>query len=312
LEEPVKFNDLQLAIIDEQHRFGVEQRSLLRAKGQSPHLLVMTATPIPRSLALTIYGDLDVSVMDEMPAGRIPVETFVLMPLERERAYNLISKQISEGHQAFIIYPLIQMNEDNDVKAAIEESERLQKEIFPLNKIGLLHGKMKTDEKESVMQQFRNNDLQILVSTSVIEVGVDIPNATVMLIEGADRFGLAQLHQFRGRVGRGGNKSFCLLIPNMDDSVENQRLTVMTQTNDGFFLAEKDLELRGPGDFLGDRQSGFIDLKMAKLTDIHLIEKARTFAQEIFATDPDLSNSAHTLLRESLLRFWQHGTGDIS
>lgn len=210
LEEPVKFKDLQFAIIDEQHRFGVEQRALLRAKGQSPHLLVMTATPIPRSLALTIYGDLDVSVMDEMPLGRIPVETFVLMPIERERAYNLISKQISEGHQAFIIYPLIQQNEEIDLKAAIEESERLQKEIFPKIKIGLLHGKMKADEKETVMTQFRNDELQILVSTSVIEIGVDIPNATVMLIEGADRFGLAQLHQFRGRVGRGGNKSFCL------------------------------------------------------------------------------------------------------
>lgn len=312
LEEPVKFKDLQFAIIDEQHRFGVEQRALLRAKGQSPHLLVMTATPIPRSLALTIYGDLDVSVMDEMPLGRIPVETFVLMPIERERAYNLISKQISEGHQAFIIYPLIQQNEDIDLKAAIEESERLQKEIFPLNRIGLLHGKMKADEKEIVMQQFRKNKLQILVSTSVIEVGVDIPNATVMLIEGADRFGLAQLHQFRGRVGRGGNKSYCLLIPNVDDAIENQRLTVMTQTNDGFILAEKDLEQRGPGDFLGDRQSGFMDLKMAKLTDIHLIEKARTFAQQIFGIDPDLSRSEHTLLRESLVRFWQQGTGDIS
>ncbi len=312
LEEPVKFKDLQFAIIDEQHRFGVEQRALLRAKGQSPHLLVMTATPIPRSLALTIYGDLDVSVMDEMPLGRIPVETFVLMPIERERAYNLISKQISEGHQAFIIYPLIQQNEEIDLKAAIEESERLQKEIFPKIKIGLLHGKMKADEKETVMTQFRNNELQILVSTSVIEVGVDIPNATVMLIEGADRFGLAQLHQFRGRVGRGGNKSFCLLIPNVDDAIENQRLTVMTQTNDGFILAEKDLELRGPGDFLGDRQSGFMNLKMAKLTDIHLIEKARTFAQQIFGIDPDLSSFEHALLRESLTRFWQQGTGDIS
>lgn len=312
LEEPVKFKDLQFAIIDEQHRFGVEQRALLHAKGQSPHLLVMTATPIPRSLALTIYGDLDVSVMDEMPLGRIPVETFVLMPIERERAYNLISKQISEGHQAFIIYPLIQQNEEIDLKAAIEESERLQKEIFPKIKIGLLHGKMKADEKETVMTQFRNNELQILVSTSVIEVGVDIPNATVMLIEGADRFGLAQLHQFRGRVGRGGNKSFCLLIPNVDDAIENQRLTVMTQTNDGFILAEKDLELRGPGDFLGDRQSGFMNLKMAKLTDIHLIEKARTFAQQIFGIDPDLSSFEHALLRESLTRFWQQGTGDIS
>jgi ATP-dependent DNA helicase RecG len=312
IEEPVIFQDLQFIVIDEQHRFGVAQRALLRSKGNNPHLLVMTATPIPRSLALTIYGDLDLSVLDELPAGRQPIETHVLSPLERERAYTLIHNQVVEGHQAFIIYPLVEKSDRDEVKAAVEEHARLQSEVFPHFKLGLLHGRMKPAEKDQVMSQFRAGDFQILVSTSVVEVGVDIPNATVMMIEGANRFGLSQLHQFRGRVGRGPDKSICLLVPETEDAIENARLTVMTQTNDGFVLAERDLDQRGPGDFLGTRQAGFAEFKMANLTDIRLIEKARKQAIALFDQDPDLSDPDHAALLKTFHRFWGDGRGDVS
>jgi len=313
IEDPVTFANLQLVVVDEQHRFGVEQRAALRSKGESPHLLVMTATPIPRSLALTVYGDLDLSIMDEMPPGRQPVGTYVLMPRERERAYSLIRSQIEQGRQAFIIYPLVEESENEEVKAAVSEQVHLQEEIFPELRIGLLHGRMRPDEKENVMALFRNGDFQILVSTSVVEVGVDVPNATVMLIEGANRFGLAQLHQFRGRVGRGGDKAYCLLIPDTPDEVANERLHVMVETNDGFVLAERDLEQRGPGQFLGTRQSGYAaDLRMASLTDVRLIEKARRHAQVLFEKDPDLNQPSHQLLASSLQRFWNGDNGDIS
>lgn len=306
IEDPVAFKDLQLTVIDEQHRFGVNQRSALRAKGNNPHLLVMTATPIPRSLALTLYGDLDLSVMDEMPVGRLPISTHVLRPQERERAYSLIRSQIKTGRQVFIVYPLIEESEKMEtVKAAVDDHERLSKEIFPDLKVGLLHGKMKPDEKERIMAEFRDGTYNILVSTTVIEVGVDVPNATVILIEGANRFGLAQLHQLRGRVGRGGGESFCLLIPDHEDAAENERLMVMTETSDGFKLAEMDLKLRGPGEFLGTRQSGFAgSLKMASLTDITLIEKASAFAKNIFEADAELKLPENTMLSEALDRFW--------
>jgi ATP-dependent DNA helicase RecG len=312
IEDSVIFNDLELVIIDEQHRFGVGQRARLRAKGENPHLLVMTATPIPRSLALSVYGDLDLSVIDEMPPGRQEISTHVLTPRERERAYRLIQSQIEEGHQAFIIYPLVEESDKSEEKAAVEEHERLQKEIFSDFKLGLLHGRLRPSEKEEVMTQFRDGEFQILVSTSVVEVGVDVPNATVMLIEGAHRFGLAQLHQFRGRVGRGQEKSYCLLIPSNDEAVENERLKAMEATNDGFVLAEKDLEQRGPGDFLGTRQSGFSELKMAKLTDVMLIEKARREAIALFERDPNLEQPEHQLLGEAMQRFWQAEEGDFS
>ena len=225
IEGPVQFKDLQFAVIDEQHRFGVEQRAELRSKGTNPHLLVMTATPIPRSLALTVYGDLDLSVMDEMPVGRQPINTHVLRPQERERAYTLIRGQIQEGRQTFIIYPLIEESEKmEDLRAAVDDYEVLSKEIFPDLKLGLLHGRMKPDEKDETMMKFRDKQYDILVSTTVVEVGVDVPNATVMLIEGADRFGLAQLHQLRGRVGRGSEQSYCLLVPTHEDATENERL----------------------------------------------------------------------------------------
>jgi ATP-dependent DNA helicase RecG len=313
IEEPVQFKDLQLTVIDEQHRFGVEQRAALRRKGESPHLLVMTATPIPRSLALTLYGDLDLSVMDEMPAGRQPVATYVLTPRERERAYSLIRSQVANGRQVFMVYPLIEESEKSEQKAAVEEHERLQKEIFPNLRLGLLHGRIKPDEKDTVMAHFRDGMYDILVSTTVIEVGVDVPNATVMLIEGANHFGLAQLHQLRGRVGRGGGESFCMLIPDHEDAVENERLLAMAQTTDGFVLAELDLKQRGPGEFLGTRQAGYAStLKMASLSDVALIEKARDQAQQLFTVDPELRAPEHALLSEAVHRFWGGGKGDVS
>lgn len=312
IEEPVSFQDLQMVVIDEQHRFGVAQRALLRNKGNNPHLLVMTATPIPRSLALTVYGDLDLTVMDEMPPGRQPVETHVLHPLERERAYQLIHSQIDAGHQAFIIYPMVEQGENEDPLAAVEESDRLQQTIFSNKKLGLLHGRMRPDEKDAVMARFRDGEFDILVSTSVVEVGVDIPNATIMLIEGANRFGLAQLHQFRGRVGRGDAQAYCLLIPDQEDALENERLAVMAETSDGFVLAERDLEQRGPGEFLGTRQAGFSELRMANLTDVKLIEKARQQAQAVFSEDPNLEAPDNAALAEKLSRFWSEGRGDVS
>lgn len=312
IEAPILFKDLELVVVDEQHRFGVAQRSALRSKGTNPHLLVMTATPIPRSLALTVYGDLDLTVMDEMPAGRQPIETHVLRPLERERAYTLIRAQVTEGRQAFIIYPLVEQGEKEETLAAVESHARLQKEIFPNLKLGLLHGRMKPDEKDEVMARFRDGETQILVSTSVVEVGVDVPNATVMMIEGANRFGLAQLHQFRGRVGRGQQQSYCLLIADGEDAVENERLAVMAETNDGFVLAERDLQQRGPGEFLGTRQAGFNELKMANLTDEHIIEKARQQALSIFQEDPDMTAQANQLLVIKLNQFWGGPKGDIS
>ncbi len=313
LQGPVEFQNLQLAIVDEQHRFGVDQRGTLRKKGNNPHLLVMTATPIPRSLALTMYGDLELSVIDELPPGRLPVETHVLYPREIERAYSLVRRQVDLGNQAFIIYPLVEESDKSDEKAAVEEFSKLQKEVFPSYKLGLLHGQMRPDDKEQVMTRLRDKEIQILVSTSVVEVGLDIPGATVMLIEGAHRFGLAQLHQFRGRVGRSDQKSYCILIPGNAEEVENQRLQAMVETNDGFVLAEKDLAIRGPGQFLGTRQSGYTELKLASITDLNLVEQARKYASDLFRQDPELDQENHQKLALAVNQFWtQKNTGDIS
>jgi len=313
LQDPVEFQKLQLAIVDEQHRFGVEQRGVLRQKGHNPHLLVMTATPIPRSLALTLYGDLELSIIDEMPPGRLPVETHVLYPREIERAYSLVRRQVDLGNQAFIIYPLVEESDNVDEKAAVEEFSRLEKEIFSNYKLGLLHGQMKADDKEKIMTSFRDKEIQILVSTTVVEVGVDIPDATVMLVEGAHRFGLAQLHQLRGRVGRSDQKSYCILIPSTPQDVENQRLMAMSKTNDGFILAEKDLEIRGPGQFLGTRQSGYTELKLASISDLELVEKAREGATSLFISDPELNQEEHQVLANAVEQFWgKQVTGDIS
>lgn len=312
IEEAVQFHDLQFIVVDEQHRFGVEQRALLRSKGENPHLLVMTATPIPRSLALTIYGDLDLTLLDEIPPGRQPISTFVIYPHERERVYRLIESQVEQGKQAFIIYPLVEESEKTQSLSAVEEFKRLQREVFPNLCLGLLHGRLRAEEKEAVMLQFQRGEIQILVSTSVVEVGVDVPQATVMVIEGANRFGLAQLHQFRGRVGRGNDPAYCFLIPETADQAENERLMVMTQTQDGFVLAEHDLRQRGPGDFLGTRQSGFAQLRFANFTNLHLIEKAREHSQALFNEDPLLAKTEHRMLAERVERFWQETISDIS
>jgi len=314
IEDPVTFKNLQMVVVDEQHRFGVSQRAALRNKGDNPHLLVMTATPIPRSLQFTIFGDLDVSIMDEMPAGRLPVTTMIVYPTERERVYQTIRKQVEEGYQAFIIYPLVEAGENDEVKAAVDEQVRLQEEIFPDLKVGLVHGRLKAAEKDAVMLAFRARQFDILVSTSVVEVGVDIPNATIMVIEGANHFGLSQLHQFRGRVGRGDAQSLCFLIPDNESAVENRRLQVMTETNDGFRLAEVDLEERGPGDFLGTRQAGAIDLKMASLADTVLIKQTRELATKLLGKDPDLNLEENQDLKIAVAAFWPQsdGAGDVS
>ncbi len=314
IEDPVKFLNLQMVVVDEQHRFGVAQRAALRAKGDNPHLLVMTATPIPRSLQFTIFGDLDVSIMDELPAGRIPIQTFVVYPTERERVYKKIRNEVEGGRQVFIIYPLVEAGENEEIKAAVDEQVRLQQEIFPDLKVGLVHGRMRPSEKDQVMLDFREKTFDILVSTSVVEVGVDVPNATIMVIEGANHFGLSQLHQFRGRVGRGDAQSYCFLIPDNDNAVENRRLQVMTETNDGFRLAEIDLQERGPGDFLGTRQAGALNLQVASLADIRLIKEARDIAEEILAEDPELINGENLTLKDALDVFWPQtdGAGDVS
>ena len=305
LEDPVEFNNLQMAVIDEQHRFGVEQRKTLRQKGESPHLLVMTATPIPRSLAMTVYGDLDVSVIDELPAGRRPVKTLLLHPEERQKAYELIHEQVKKGFQAFIVYPMVELeDEGEDFTAAVNEHKRLSKQVFPDLKVGLIHGQMKPSVKDQIMQRFRQEKFNILVSTTVIEVGVDIPNATAVLIEGANHFGLAQLHQIRGRVGRNSEDSFCILIPDREDGLENERLSAMVRTNDGFELADIDLKLRGPGEFLGKRQSGYLAMRFANLTDLPTIERCREYAKAIFVEDPLLQKGSNALLAEELKLRW--------
>jgi ATP-dependent DNA helicase RecG len=317
IQRHVTFHDLALVIVDEQHRFGVAQRGVLRSKGDSPHILVMSATPIPRSLALTIYGDLDISIIDELPPGRQQIETRWLVPRERERAYAFLRTQVEKGRQAFVLYPLIEESNKVEAKAAVEEYERLRQEIFPDLRLGLLHGRMKGKEKDAIMTQFRQGEMDILVSTSVIEVGIDVPNATVMLVEGADRFGLAQLHQFRGRVGRGEHRSYCLLLSDAASPDDPQtkatweRLRAIEETQDGFVLAEKDLELRGPGDFFGVRQSGLPALRLASLSNLQVLEQARSEAQAVFQEDPTLSRPEHRALAEHVSRFWQE-KGDLS
>ncbi|HXR66998.1 MAG TPA: ATP-dependent DNA helicase RecG [Ktedonobacteraceae bacterium] len=305
IQEDVLFRRLGLVVIDEQHRFGVEQRDALRQKGYHPHMLVMTATPIPRTLALTLYGDLDVSVIDQLPPGRQKIITRWRVGQKRGEANYLIAQQVAEGRQAFIICPLIEESETLAVKAATVEYERLKKEVFPNLRLGLLHGAMKPADKDQIMHDFRDHKLDILVATSVIEVGIDVPNATVMVIEDADRFGLSQLHQFRGRVGRGKHQSYCYVLSE-DASIQAQeRLMVFQETDDGFRLSEHDLRLRGPGDFIGVRQSGMPELKVADLNDIGLIEQARTLATQIWETDPYLRKAEHAPLRERMHLFWQ-------
>ena len=318
IQEDVAFNNLGLAVIDEQHRFGVDQRAALRNKGPeihgeqiTPNLLVMSATPIPRSLALTLFGDLNLSILDEMPPGRQEIDTHWIRPSARERTYAFVRGQIEKGRQAYVICPLVEESEKLEAVAAVEEYERLSTVIFPDLKLGLVHGKMKPSEKEAVMRQFYNGEIDILVSTTVIEVGVDVPNSTVMMIENANRFGLAQLHQLRGRVGRGQHKSYCLLVAENASGDTEERLRALEQTNDGFELAEKDLELRGPGEFFGRRQSGIPELQLASFTEKDMLEAARKEAEQLFNKDPGLTRPEHKALHNRVIQFWENA-GDIS
>lgn len=289
IQKNIRFKNLALVIIDEQHRFGVGQRAALTRHTTIPHLLSMTATPIPRTLGLTIWGDLDLSLIKEMPKGRKDIITRIVAPSKREETYEFIKSEIKKGRQGFVICPLIEESEKLEVKAATKEYERLKEKIFPDFKIGLLHGRLKAKEKEKIMTEFLNKNIDILVSTSVIEVGIDISNATVMMIEGADRFGLASLYQFRGRVGRGEYQSYCFLLTDSVSGKTGTRLKAIESAKSGFELAEKDLEIRGPGDFTGVRQSGLPDLAMASLTDLKLIEETREAAKEILSKNPNLN-----------------------
>ncbi len=291
LEDDIEFNNLGLIVIDEQHRFGVKQRSRLKSKAKYPELLTMTATPIPRTLALTLHGDLDISEIDELPPNRKPVNTSIVQNNQKKNMFEFIGKQIINGRQVYIVFPLIEESETISAKAATQEYEILKQKIFPNFKIGLMHGKLKVDEKDLVMEEFRKKNLDILVSTTVIEVGVDVPNATIMVIENANRFGLAQLHQLRGRVGRGSEQSYCFLIGDSSNETALARLDIMTKTNDGFVIAQKDLEIRGPGEFLGVRQSGIPDLLLTDLSrDAQILTDARKAASQLLASNPTLSN----------------------
>ena len=317
IQEGVSLPNLALAIADEQHRFGVMQRSALRRRGgENPHTLIMSATPIPRTLSLTLYGDLDISTIDELPAGRQTVRTRLVAPENREAAYGFVRKQVQEGRQAFVVCPLIEESASIEARAATEEYERLSGQVFPDLRVGLLHGRMHSRDKDAILRSFGDGGFDVLVTTAVVEVGIDVPNATIMLIEGAERFGLAQLHQFRGRVGRGEHRSYCLLLPSETQgdigASAKERLSALELTHDGFELAEIDLELRGPGDFFGTRQSGLPNLRMARFSDRGLLESARELAERLTSEDPDLSAPAHAALAAQVARFTSRADADAS
>jgi ATP-dependent DNA helicase RecG len=299
IQEAVEFEQLGLAVIDEQHRFGVLQRAALKRLGTNPDILVMTATPIPRSLAMTVYGDLDVSVIDELPPGRTPIKTVVVGEDKRKGVYKGIERELKLGRQAYVVYPLIDESEKLDLKAATAMYEELRDRIFPTRRVGLLHGKMKPDEKESIMRAFVVGEIDILVSTTVIEVGVDVANASTMVIEHAERFGLSQLHQLRGRVGRGAEQSYCVLLTGDKKTVvAKERLGIMEETNDGFKIAEKDLELRGEGEILGTRQSGIQLFKLANIIrDLEILELARREAEKLLAEKRTTKETAALIKR---------------
>jgi ATP-dependent DNA helicase RecG len=307
IQGEVRFGRLGLVVVDEQHKFGVMQRALLQKKGYHPDVLIMTATPIPRTLALTVHGDLDLSVIDELPQGRAPIETRLCYESKRSQAYALVAEQVAEGRQAYVVYPIVEESEKTDLKAATQMADQLQREVFPSMTVGLLHGRMPMDEKERVMEAFKNGRIQILVATTVIEVGIDVPNATVMIIEHAERFGLSQLHQLRGRVGRGRHRSYCILLAAAPVSEEGQRrLNTMVRSHDGFVIAEEDLAIRGPGEFFGTRQSGLPELRVANiLRDAKLLEAAREEAWNLLSSDPQLTRPEHAALKAALARKWK-------
>ena len=306
VQEGVRFKRLGLVVVDEQHRFGVAQRATLRGKGESPDVLVMTATPIPRTLALTLYGDLDVSVLDELPPGRKPVVTVARPEAKRRQIYDFLGGQVAAGRQVYVVCPLVEESEVSDLRAATEMAERLQGVVFPDLRVGLLHGRMSFSDKERVMRELKEGGIQVLVSTTVIEVGIDVPNASVMLVEHAERFGLSQLHQLRGRVGRGPWQSYCLLLTAARSDDARRRIAAMTETNDGFRIAEVDLSVRGPGDFFGTRQSGLPEFRVADLLrDAAALEEARREAVALVQRDPRLTAPEHQALRRALLARWR-------
>lgn len=314
IEDKVEFNNIGLVITDEQHRFGVMQRSKLSLKGANPDILVMTATPIPRTLALILYGDLDISIIDELPPGRQPIETIAIEKSKRDRAYNnLVRREVESGRQVYIVCPLVEESEAIEAKSAVELVEELRAEYFHDLRLGLLHGKMKSSEKDEVMRLFKNKEIDILVSTTVIEVGVNVPNATLMIIENAERFGLAQLHQLRGRVGRGSHKSYCVLIYDSKTDVCRQRMAIMEETNDGFKISEKDLEIRGPGEFFGTRQHGLPELKIANLfKHIKILKLAQQEARYILGEDNNLQLKENMALKKEIIDKFKDTLKEIS
>ena len=312
IQEAVDIPNLALVVVDEQHRFGVMQRMNLRDRGGTPHMLAMSATPIPRSVRLTMLGDLELSTIDEMPPGRQQIRTRWVEPQQRDNAYAIVRQEVKAGRQAFIICPLIEESEAIQARAATEEYERLSRLVFPDMRVGLLHGRVGQDERETVMRGFQDGEIDILVATSVIEVGIDIPNATVMLIDGADRFGLAQLHQFRGRVGRGEHPSHCLLLSESDSPSAHERIRILERTMDGFEIAEEDLRIRGAGEYMGTRQSGLNDLKQARLTDFDIMRMASQEAQRLLEVDPKLEASEHSAIAARFKRYRSSHPVEIS
>ena len=299
LEENVKFNKLGLVVTDEQHRFGVRQRSIIVEKGNNPDVLVMTATPIPRTLALILYGDLDISIIDELPPNRKKIETYAVTKGMEQRVNNFIIKNVQEGRQCYVVCPLVEENEEIDAKSVIEIYEAYKKEVFPDLRVEYLHGKMKQKDKDSIMEEFKNGNIDILISTTVIEVGVNVPNSNIMIIENAERFGLAQLHQLRGRVGRGEYQSYCILKYQGKSQIIRERMKVISSTNDGFVISEKDLELRGSGEFFGTKQHGIPEFKIANLfEDIGILKQVQGIAMEIIDSDPFLEKEENKLLRK--------------
>ena len=299
LEENVVFKNLGLVVTDEQHRFGVRQRGVITSKGENPDVLVMTATPIPRTLALILYGDLDISIIDELPPNRKKIDTFAVTKGMEQRVNNFIRKQIEEGRQVYIVCPLVEENEEINAKAVLEITDKYKNEIFPEYRVEYLHGKMRPKEKDAIMQEFKDGKIKILISTTVIEVGVNVPNASIMVIENAERFGLAQLHQLRGRVGRGQYQSYCILKYQGSSDIIRQRMKIMQETNDGFIISEKDLELRGSGEFFGTRQHGIPEFKIANLfEDMPMLKMVQSLAIKIEGEDPKLELEKNSRLKK--------------